>query len=424
MASSLVASVINVPADFATIQEAIDAGNSGDTILVAPGTYTGAGNRDIDFNGKNLVLKSELGPEVTIIDCQASAVDQHLGIHLHSGEDSTSVIDGFTVTHAFYDTTFYASFAAIMSVNAAPTVKNCIIRDNSCIGVSYYTGPNTAYIFSTEFINNGGGLTIAMPGLSVQYTPAHIDSCRFIGNKADGAYLDWTVPLWLHNSTFARNDREGALVWQMLGLDAVDIGGCTFYGNQNGLAYYLDWPKAGTVHQNQVAVDTPSIYQCLFSYNRETGFSAEGISSGSLTCNDSYGNGTAEWRFPSGLQWDTLNNFTLNPLFCDTSRYELGVSSSSPCLAENNVCAENLGNVISGCGPCCVGLRGNVNFDPSDNTDIADIVYFVEYAFSEGPPPPCFEEADLTADGGLDIADLIYLIEWAMVGGPAPLSCP
>ena len=49
-------------ADFSTIQEAIDAAVDGDAVLVAPGTYTGDGNRDIDFKGKAITVRSENGP--------------------------------------------------------------------------------------------------------------------------------------------------------------------------------------------------------------------------------------------------------------------------------------------------------------------------------------------------------------------------
>lgn len=38
--------------DFTTIQDAINAANNGDIIIVQPGIYTGNGNRDIDFFGK------------------------------------------------------------------------------------------------------------------------------------------------------------------------------------------------------------------------------------------------------------------------------------------------------------------------------------------------------------------------------------
>ena len=72
-------SVIKVPEDCKTIQQAIDTAQNGDTVLVADGIYTGEGNRDIDFRGKAIVVRSENGYENCIIDCQGSEGDYHYG---------------------------------------------------------------------------------------------------------------------------------------------------------------------------------------------------------------------------------------------------------------------------------------------------------------------------------------------------------
>ena len=42
-----------------TIQAGIDVSHNTDEVIVLPGTYTGNGNRDIDFNGKAIIVKSQ-----------------------------------------------------------------------------------------------------------------------------------------------------------------------------------------------------------------------------------------------------------------------------------------------------------------------------------------------------------------------------
>ena len=63
--------------DYTTIQAAIDDANDGDMVVVADGIYTGEGNRDIDFKGKAITVKSENGPEDCIVDCESSFGDNH-----------------------------------------------------------------------------------------------------------------------------------------------------------------------------------------------------------------------------------------------------------------------------------------------------------------------------------------------------------
>jgi len=102
-----------------TIQEAIDAAEEGDTVLVDPGTYTGEGNRDLNFRGKNIVLISDCGPENTVIDCE----ELGRGFYLYSGESETAVIAGFTVKNGYSDN----RGASIYISNSTPLITSCFI---------------------------------------------------------------------------------------------------------------------------------------------------------------------------------------------------------------------------------------------------------------------------------------------------------
>ena len=58
----------NSPGQYTSLQMAVDSSTMGDTILVADGTYSGDGNRDIEFGGKSITVRSENGPNNCIID--------------------------------------------------------------------------------------------------------------------------------------------------------------------------------------------------------------------------------------------------------------------------------------------------------------------------------------------------------------------
>jgi len=165
-------------ADFTTIQEAIIDANDCDTIIVADGTYTGDGNRDIDLHGKAITVISQNGPQTCIIDCDGTQADPHRGFYFHTGEDPNSVINGFTIKNGYrygsgagiYCTTASPTIVACIitnsrygtgiycSANAEPTISNCIIAANRGYGVRAYTGSHLTIKNSTIAYNSWLGI--------------------------------------------------------------------------------------------------------------------------------------------------------------------------------------------------------------------------------------------------------------------------
>jgi len=74
---------------------------------------------------------------------------------------------------------------------------------------------------------------------------------------------------------------------------------------------------------------------------------------------------------------------------------------------------------------CCLGNRGDANFDGNPNANILDLNYLVNRIFRNGPAAACAEEADCNSDGNSgNILDLNYLVNRIFRNGPAPGPCP
>ena len=123
--------------DFNNIQAAINDAIYGDTVIVADGVYTGPGNRDIDFNGKAITVRSENGPGNCIIDCNGTEAEPHRGFYFHNGEDSNSVLDGLTIINGYgpKNGDLFSHGGAIYCIGSSPTISNCTFTGN-CVMLS------------------------------------------------------------------------------------------------------------------------------------------------------------------------------------------------------------------------------------------------------------------------------------------------
>lgn len=84
------------------IQAGIDSAAAADTVLLVDGTYTGPGNREMNFNGKAITVRSESGDcNTCTIDCEGSSGDPHMAFTFNHGETSTSVLESITITGAY-----------------------------------------------------------------------------------------------------------------------------------------------------------------------------------------------------------------------------------------------------------------------------------------------------------------------------------
>ena len=115
------ATVIRVPADYGTIQSAINAAVAGDTVEVAPGTYV----ENLNFLGKAIRVTSVEGPQVTVIDGNQNGSV----VVFVSGEGPQSVLTGFTIRNG-NATGSALRGGGVRIENSSPTISGNIITNN------------------------------------------------------------------------------------------------------------------------------------------------------------------------------------------------------------------------------------------------------------------------------------------------------
>jgi|GEM_PF-1471629 len=249
------AATINVPADQSTIQAAINAANTGDTVLVAPGTYY----EKIDFKGKAITVTSSGGAAATILDGQNKSPI----VTFDTGEGNNSVLQGFTITHA--NGSNFGSAVYILG-SASP-----MILDN---------------IFSYNTLSPGlwgaaiGGDGLGSPVILRNFFTHNVCSIEYAGGSVVGfGYAGSPV---VADNVFVNN--PCAAIYVLLRYSAAPkVYNNTIVGNAEGIYLQLNTVNPGTVFSNN-----------LIAYN-QYGLSAGSSPALPWTNNLVYGNTTADY---------------------------------------------------------------------------------------------------------------------------------
>lgn len=273
---------LHVPAQFATIQEALDAAVPGDVVLLAPGLYRGEGNRALTFNGKAVTLRGDGGAAQCVIDCEYET----LGICFQSNETRGTIVEGITIRNALlHGISCYGASPVISACilegtivgpsssepcsrrgdggglivwrGSDPIVRDCVFRENTASsgGGAYVLGSNCIFI-NCEFTQNDALLT----GGGLYATAARIAcvNCRFFGNRVlsatggGGAIKAASVDAQLANCIVQDSRAAFGAGLQVSG-SHVEIDNCTFTGNRAVGGGTLGGAGGGVYVQGEVA---------------------------------------------------------------------------------------------------------------------------------------------------------------------------
>ena len=188
--------------DAPTIQGAVDLCASGDTVLVAPGTYRGDGNRDVVVEWMGIAILAESATDSTVIDCEADDIFQHGAFLFKNTAGSECSLEGITIIYSYgyavacdsADVRMDNVHCALGGANAPPgesgtrSIVDCADSDLSIHGCTFNDNHGTIVVVSRSTV--------------------HLDYCELCSNSSSlmfCLYLQEGSRVTLENSTISHN---------------------------------------------------------------------------------------------------------------------------------------------------------------------------------------------------------------------------
>ena len=255
IAGSALATVYNVPDDYSSIQDAINACIDGDAVVIMPGTYyehdISLGGRKITVSGSNPDDAGVVGN--TIIDCDGDG----RGFVFSLGETADSVVTGLTITNGNAFTVGGVGGGIYCYNNSSPTISKCVITGNEAglfgggiaVGNSGSSPWIVGCIITANTANIGGGGVYCTSGSPI------IENCIIAGNYASrggGIYSHNPGEPVIGNCTISGN--RGSVL----------AGGLyCFNGSNLSISNSIFWANAAGYGASEILVDDSGVSTSL-----------------------------------------------------------------------------------------------------------------------------------------------------------------
>ncbi len=246
------ADIIHVPADYASIEDAIWYASSGDSVLIAPGVYY---ENNTGLRSGVWVIGEDGDPRSVIVDfSEATHCRGFGGIETNPG--LPPIIESLTIRGS--------SVCGIELYRCDLRIANCIIERNGGPHLDdWYFGELSGGIYIEQsspvirdclFIDNSGSYAGAINAVSGNEDddPVLVASCTFFGNAGGAAgciYGTYQAEVRVRNSIFAFNDGGGVADLPY----GTDFQCCNSYGNAGG--DYLSSGGSGNISQDPLFCD-------------------------------------------------------------------------------------------------------------------------------------------------------------------------
>jgi hypothetical protein len=381
----ILARIIDVPSDSSTIQSGINGASDGDTVLVARGHYY----ERINFYGKAILVTSNFIFDndtttiaSTIIDADTlvlGVADTGSVVVFISGEDSTSVIQGFTMQNGIGIAANYdmRPGGGIYCHSSSPTIKNNILIGNvahNAAGGAIFCGSNTTPIITHNVItgnssNQGGGICCALSSPIISNNTLSDNHAAYEGGGIACHYYSYPT---IHYNIITGNSCDGRgggidLWWQCGGQISNNLIADNLAQNGGGIGCHESSPiiKNNTISRNYASSScggilcyyksSPLITNNVISSNLQGwGIYCEWESNPAILHNNVWDNldgnfidcpagvGDTSWGTNiNGIPCDSFYNIIRDPLFVDTLN-DFRLQEGSPCIdAGDNSVAPN-----------------------------------------------------------------------------------